>query len=51
VNNNGYLKVKIAQIDAQRKTLQAELKQLGERRKAYEAQLVDEPQPETPGSD
>lgn len=41
-NNNAYIKVKIDQIDARKKQLQAESKQLNERRKAYADQLVDE---------
>ena len=47
-NNNEYIKVKLAQLDARKTQLQSELKELAERRKAYSAQLVDEPKSNTP---
>lgn len=52
-NNNAYLKVKIDQIDAQKKKLRAEIKRLDDRRKAYDAQRVDETtaQPDAPQTD
>lgn len=46
-NNNAYIKVKLAQLDARKEQLQNELKELAKRRKAYSEQLVDESKSDT----
>jgi hypothetical protein len=46
-NNNAYLRVKLAQLEAQKAALRAELKRIAEKHKAYSEQLVDEPEEPT----
>lgn len=41
-NNNAYIRVKLAQLEAQEATLLAELDRISERHKAYSEQLVAE---------
>lgn len=53
MSNDAYIKVKLDQIDEQKKALRAQLKALDAKRKAYSEQLVDEtdPDPQTGDED
>lgn len=53
MSNNAYIKVKVAQIDEQKKGLRAQLKALDAKRRGYTDQLVDEtdPDPQTGDDD
>jgi len=46
-DNNAYIKVKIAQIDAQKTALRKQIAELDKRKKAYTDQLVTDQKSET----